>query len=226
MITFIKKFFKKQESVQSNLDSRGNSILKILDEGWGHKLSFDERKPIDANGSPLPWFTYPAIEYLRQLDLSKFKILEWGIGNSTLFFAPRCSEIYSIEHNDDWYNAISNSMPSNAKAFLTSTDSNYSNKPLSFQVKFDLIIVDGINRKECLEVAVNILKNSGFIIFDNSDRNPDLCQILRNDDFIQIDFHGFGPINVYTWTTSFFFKRNAKIFPKQEQPLISIGGGY
>ena len=44
--------------------------LAILDDGWGHQRSLYERDAIDGNGDPLPWYTYPAIEYLRQLDFS------------------------------------------------------------------------------------------------------------------------------------------------------------
>lgn len=226
MITFLKNLFRRPPVEQPALDARANAILRILDEGWGHKLSFDEKKPIDANRNPLPWFTYPAIEYLKQLDLSKLKVVEWGMGNSTLFFAARCLEIYSIEHNEEWYNTIIQTIPSNAKTFLTSIENDYWEKPSTFGKKFDLVIVDGINRKECLEVAVTILEEKGFIIFDNSDRNPELCEILRKDGLIQVDFHGFGPINAYTWTTSFFFKRDLEIRPLGKQPIISVGGGY
>ena len=213
---------------ESNIptDARVTAVLKILDEGWGHHLSFKEQKPIDANGNPLPWFTYPSIEYLQQINLRDATILEWGMGNSTLFFAKRCLNIYSIEHNESWFNAINGSMPANATAFLTSTGDEYINRAFSIGKKFDIIIVDGINRADCLNAAMQLHKEDGLIIFDNSDRNPELCEVLRNNDFIQVDFHGFGPINPYTWTTSIFFGRTNKLIPLSQQPLIPIGGGY
>lgn len=206
-------------------DRRTSEIMSILDKGHGHARSVVEKKPVDAEGRPLPWFTYPAIEYLSQLDLRNYTILEWGIGNSSLFFSGRCKEIFSIEHNEDWFNLIKNNLPGNAHPFLV-TEDEYLQKPKELNTQFDLIIVDGIQREGCLKVATEILAANGIIIFDNSDRNPELCERLRVQNMLQVDFHGFGPINFYTWTTSVFFKRENHVNPLTNQPLISKGGGY
>lgn len=195
--------------------------MNILDEGLGHKRSFEEKRPIDNLENPLPWFTYPAIEYVKQLDLKKISILEWGTGNSTLFFANLCKEIIAIEHNKEWHSFVSQRLPTNAKVVLTSEKS-YASLPLEFNQKFDLIIVDGINRAECINTALELLKEDGLLIFDNSERNPELCELIRDRNFIQIDFHGMGPINSYQWTTSFFFSRLWNIKPLSVQPIQPI----
>ena len=206
-------------------DWRTSEIMNILDKGHGHSRSVIEKKPVDAEGRPLPWFTYPAIEYLSQLDLSNYKILEWGIGNSSLFFSARCKEIFSIEHNEEWFSLIKNNLPANAHPFLV-TEDEYLQKPKELNTRFDLIIVDGIQREGCLNMALEILADNGIIIFDNSDRNPELCEKLRAQNMLQVDFHGFGPINFYTWTTSVFFRRENRVTPLANQPVISKGGGY
>ena len=206
-------------------DERAVHFLNILDKGLGHKKSFDTQKPISAGGEPFPWFTYPAIEYLKQLDFRDLIILEWGIGNSTKFFASRCKEIYTIEHNENWFTLIKEELPSNAKPILV-TEEDYVLMAVKTNQKFDLIIIDGIKRDECIKAAKQLLKQSGIIIFDNSDRNPELCEILRNQHFLQVDFHGFGPINLYSWTTTIFFSRESNIQPISIQPLIPAGGGY
>lgn len=206
-------------------DRRTAEIMNILDKGHGHSRSVIEKKPVDAEGRPLPWFTYPAIEYLSQLDLSNYTILEWGLGNSSLFFSGRCKEIFSIEHNEEWFSLIKNNLPGNARPFLV-TEAEYVQKAKDINRQFDLVIVDGIQREGCLNVALEILANNGIIIFDNSDRNPELCEKLRKQNMLQVDFHGFGPINFYTWTTSVFFKRENHVAPLTHQPLISKGGGY
>jgi SAM-dependent methyltransferase len=206
-------------------DKRIGSILSILDEGLGHKLSFENQKPVDIHGKPIPWFTYPAIEYLKQLDFRDLVILEWGIGNSSLFFASRCKEIFSVEHNKDWFDAITKNLPGNAHAILA-TSENYESIPLKQNKKFDVIIIDGIKRDDCVKTAVRLLKENGMIIFDNADRDPELCRFLRDNNLIEADFHGLGPINAYAWTTSIFFTRSCTIQPLSFQPLIPIGGGY
>ena len=214
----------KQDYIRVN-DARVQSILKILDDGYGHKISYELQKPVDVLGNPLPWFTYPAIEFLKQLNLIGLSVFEWGMGNSTLYFAPKVKHVLSIEHNKEWFDLISKNLPKNVTAILESA-ADYDKYPLKENRKFDLIIVDGIKRKECLNIAPKLLTENGLIIFDNSDRNPELCENLRNENFLETDFHGFGPINPYTWTTSIFFKRNNTFKPGTFQPLIPIGGGF
>lgn len=97
-------------------------------------------------------------------------------------------------------------------------EENYASFPNTLNTKFDVIVIDGgpidkqTTRPQCLETALDILNYSsnfgGMIIFDNSDWFADTCKKLREQDFIQIDFHGFAPINAYTHTTSMFLTRN------------------
>ena len=207
------------------MNKRVKNFIKIIDEGYGNKNSFLAQKPVNALGEPIPWFTYPSIEYISQLDLREMSMLEWGIGNSTLYFAKRCKRIISIEHNNDWYNLITQQLPSNSTGYLVD-EIEYSTYPKQLNQKFDIIIVDGIKRFDCLQTGVQILNSGGMIIFDNSDRNPEYCDFLRNQDLIQIDFHGFGPIVNFTTTTSFFLTRSVNFKPLTVQPLIPAGGGY
>ncbi len=196
-------------------------ILNLL----GQERSIIEQQSIDKDGNPIPWFTYPAIEYLSQLDLSEYSILEWGCGNSTKFFARRCHSIISMEHNKEWYDRIEGELPANSKLMLV-PEADYPEAPLNLSQQFDLIIVDGIKRHECLLTAIQLIKPTGFILFDNSDRNPDYCAELRAKGFLEIDFHGFGPQVQFTTTTSLFFSTASTIKALGNMPKIPVGGGY
>jgi len=216
---YVFKLYKHIDHIKDN-----GRFLKILGEDYGHAVSRKIHKPVDSHMEPLPWFTYPAIEYLGQLDMRSKVVLEWGVGNSTLYFASRCKRIYSIEHNKEWYAEISSCLPSNANVWLKSEES-YSTFPLDLGIKFDVIVIDGIRRGECVETALMLLNEGGLIIFDNSERDPEYCKRLREKNLIEVDMHGFGPINDYTWTTSFFFSRQFDIKPLENQPIVPIGGG-
>ena len=41
---------------------------------------------VDCHGNPQPWYTYPAIEYLKGRDLSGKDVFEFGSGYSTAIF--------------------------------------------------------------------------------------------------------------------------------------------
>ena len=89
---------------------------------------------------------------------------------------------------------------------------------------YDLIVIDGKRRRSCAESAIPCLKESGMILLDNSDWYPKSAALMRDAGFIQIDFHGYGPINNYTWTTSLFLRRDVKIKPLHDRmPVSGIG---
>lgn len=198
---------------------------KILEIDYGHYRSFREKKSINEQNQALPWFTYPALDYLDQLDLQSLTMLEWGSGNSSLFFAGRVSKLCSIEHDWEWFNQIKALNLSNQE-LLHVEQERYAEAACGFNTVFDVILIDGIERLACSKIAVSLLSRRGIIILDNSDRHPDIAEEFRKRDFIEVDFHGFGPINSYTWTTSIFFSRGCTIQPTARQPKVPIGGGY
>ncbi|MEJ7780595.1 MAG: class I SAM-dependent methyltransferase [Daejeonella sp.] len=180
---------------------------------------------IDKNGEFIPWYTYPAIEYIKQLDFSDRSVFEFGSGNSTVFWAKRCKKAASIEDNREWYNKMTHELPANVEYKLIPDKADYVDSINQFSEGFDIIIIDGNHRFECTVEALKKLNSDGIIILDNSDWHEKSAKLLRDADLIEVDMAGFGPINGYTWTTSFFFSRSVKLNPAyKRQPVIGIGG--
>jgi hypothetical protein len=198
---------------------------KILEITYGHSISVKNQQAVNAVGAPLPWFTYPAIDFLDQLDFSDKAMLEWGSGNSSLFFSPKVKKLFSIEHNEEWFNHVKSFNLINHKIEFINLES-YARSAKEFGQLFDIILIDGVERSDCADVAMELLTPTGVIILDNSDRYPDISERLRGNKLIQIDFHGLGPINNYTWTTSLFLTRAIEMNPIDRQPRIPLGGGY
>lgn len=197
---------------------------RILSHELGQYKSMRRRECRDINDSAIPWYTYPAIEYLNQLDFSNKIIFEYGSGYSTLFWANRCKKIISIEDNREWFDKLNDKMPDNVEYLFKENKSEYIRIINNYLAKFDVIIIDGNHRYECAIEALNRLNDTGFIILDNSDWKEKTSKLLRDSNLIEVDMSGFGPINGYTWTTSFYFKRNVELIPAHEQqPLHGIG---
>jgi hypothetical protein len=197
--------------------------IGILLDKYGNYKSHYYHQSIDADGAPIPWFTYPAIDYLKQLDWREKTVFEYGSGNSSAFFAKRVKHLTSVEHDIKWFEQ-------NKKQLLKNQTITFADKPTEYihaientKTTFDLIIVDGIHRPECVKIALKYLKTNGCLVFDNADWYPNTCEFLRENNLIQIDFHGFGPINQYTWTTSLFLTRSFDSSPlNKRQPIPSI----
>src|SRR6478672_6746984 len=87
----------------------------LLNNFYGFNLTQQQQKPVNKNGDPIPWYTYPAIEYLEQFDFRKKNIFEWGSGNSSLYFSKKANKVTSIEHDKNWYDIVSTQLQQNQK---------------------------------------------------------------------------------------------------------------
>lgn len=197
---------------------------KILSDEYGQGATIKHWECMDALGNPIPWYTYPAIEYLNQLDFSRKKVFEFGSGNSTRFWASISKHVVAVEDDKEWHSKIKPLLPGNVDYLFESDRDAYIHSILSQPEDFDVIIVDGSHRYECAEAALRKLRDDGFVILDNSDWKEKTSSLLRDADLIEVDMSGFGPINPYTWTTSFYFRRGVKLSPRHDrQPVHGIG---
>jgi hypothetical protein len=224
LVNKIKKLIKINKYIQTYGTNKLLKIINLLEEKYGHLNSVKERKPVDANKQPIPWYTYPAIEYLSQLYLKDKEVFEFGSGNSSLFWARKAKKVYSVENDFEWYKMVCRSKLPNQEIILAKDESEYINSILNIQKKFYLIIVDGKYRFQCSKVALDCLDTNGFIILDNSERHPKTAKLLKQSGLIPIDFFGLGPINYYCWTTSIYLKRTVEIQTESNiQPVYGIG---
>lgn len=81
-----------------------NRIL-LLTKNYLAKEGWLNDQPVDSQGFT-PWFTYPAIAYLRDIIDSSRRVFEFGSGYSSLFFATHAGSCHSVEHNADWANML------------------------------------------------------------------------------------------------------------------------
>jgi hypothetical protein len=187
--------------------------FNILSSKYGQYNTINNWDCADANGDKIPWYTYPSIEYLDNIDFTEKSVLEYGSGNSTIYWGNKAKHVISIENDKDWYLKVKVNLKANQTLLYKEDSCEYEKAIELTGNKFDVIVIDGIRRVECTRVIkqyLNINSPEGFIvIFDNSDWYKGAAKYLRNDlDLIEVDFHGFGPINAYTWTTSIFVSRN------------------
>lgn len=153
--------------------------------------------PVDAEGNPIPWYTYPAIRFLEPRVRPEFSVFEYGAGNSTLWWAKRVAEVMSFEHSREWFDRISGSAPANASI---QCPEDYISAPVG---QFDVIVIDGIERPECARAALPALKPDGVFIWDNSEEEPDFACL---PGFRRLDFWGFGPMLANEWCTSVLYR--------------------
>jgi len=145
-----------------------------------------------------PWLTYPAIEWLGEIDWHGKQVFEWGGGGSTLYFLDSGASVTTVEHDRAWTEHLrlvaaadeQQSMdlrliePTETTGLkqeqeFTSSKPQYRNASFEQYVKaiddfpdqtFDLILIDGRCRSECLQRAIAKVRRQGALMFDNVDR--------------------------------------------------------
>lgn len=82
----------------------------LTSSGW--LRSVEANAALDRRG-PVPWFTYPATRYLSGLVQPHWRVLEYGSGNSTRWWAAQVAEVVTVEHDPAWADALKRNLPSN-----------------------------------------------------------------------------------------------------------------
>ncbi len=128
----------------------------------------------------MPWFTIGCLEWLSKQDLSQKTILEFGSGASTAWFAKRCKRIVSIEADKNYFPKTIDAVKGLNNVHISLRECNEGDQSKvdfycdertcesDFNPHYDIVIVDGVLRNECLQKGIEILgKNGGLIIADN-----------------------------------------------------------
>lgn len=91
---------------------------------------------------------------------------EWGSGGSTLTFSKLVKNWISYEHDPEWIKKVHAEMLGNTRVVLVKEKKYYINP----EGRYDFILIDGLNRKECLHKAMSMLNPGGFILLHDSER--------------------------------------------------------
>lgn len=180
----------------------------LSEVGWAK--SCQAALPLDRDGKPIPWITYPCLDFLRERWDCSWSVLEFGAGYSTLWFSERSSRCCSLETDQAWarrIKAITAERPNvQIHNFAKITDIN----GILGGARFDVIFIDGsTDRRQAFLASLRHLKDNGVIVWDNSDREEYTLakEDVRKNDFKAIDFSGPVPCSIIKSRTSIIYRR-------------------
>jgi hypothetical protein len=132
-----------------------------------------------------PWIAQKAVRFLKNNLSNDWIGLEWGSGRSSAWFAERLEFLVSIEHNKEWHEKISRSLPANAECRYISlnhpesesTHPDYNPLPDYVKVvhefdRLNFVVVDGHYRQACVKAAMPKLSRGGLLLVDNTNWLP------------------------------------------------------
>lgn len=122
---------------------------------------------------PKPWLSYDGQQQLAAHLTPTSSVLEFGSGMSTRWLLERSGSVLSFEDTAGWYERVRAQLPPRAKIryILAQTPGDYTAVPGG--ELFDLVLVDGRWRDQCVAVGLQHLKPGGVLYLDNSDKYAD-----------------------------------------------------
>ena len=168
------------------------------------------------------WWPFKAMELIEaRFSGSEVSVFEWGSGASTIWMARRGYQVVSVEHDQKWevavrfkaqelnlsYKSVIKTPITSSSPQVTSLKSGFEGLDFHDYVAeihkyelFDLIVIDGRARVNCLIAARSHLKPGGIILFDNSNRKRYRHEIAK--DWSEIVIRGLTPASPFITQSS------------------------
>ena len=184
---------------------------------YGFLESSRKNIPVNDKNEIMPMYTYPCYEWLNSIDWNDSKVFEYGTGYSTIWWQNKNVDYYAVEDNKQWHDMIEDKTNIEYKP----GHHKYIESIYKYDFKFDVIVIDGVVRFDCIKPALERIKDDGIIIFDNTDWHKSSKEQLDRSDLIPIHFHGFKPLHVDSETTSCYVNRK---FNKKAKSIVPMAG--
>jgi hypothetical protein len=185
----------------------------------GHARSAWASRAVDSRGSPIPWYTYPAIDFLESICFADRTVLEFGAGQSTVWWSSRAASVVSIEGDSAWREDL--------RARMSTRVELHDDRDIPGSIagrRFDVVVVDGLDRLHCARLAIGAVTDDGAIVVDNSECDwgtagtYPIIALLRDAGFSRVDFHGWSPGVIARSCTSVFFRPGSFLFRGEAPP--------
>lgn len=153
-----------------------------------------------------PLLTYGFIEWLEEQDVKEKTLIEFGSGDSTIFFSNKFKKVITYEDNLHWLQRIKSFNLPNVEAKQLDF-SFYKQNSESFK-DVDFILIDNDPREMnyrlyVAEVLIEKINYRNNLILDNGNWNGEAYFYLRSKYRNFKDFIGFNKRGENTVTTIF-----------------------
>jgi len=139
----------------------------------GYMESLKRDMVCNEKGDGVPWINFAALGVITPRLKKDFVVFEFGSGNSTNYFADRVNQIVSLEYDKQWFDFVKERLHKNVELIFKEydIDGDYCRAIKDTGKKYDLVIVDGRDRVNCVKKGLDCLTDRGVLILDDSQRN-------------------------------------------------------
>lgn len=189
---------------------------------------------VDPNDA-IPWYTWATVHWLESWLRPDMRVFEWGSGGSTLFFAARCAQVISVEHDRELVPPLFQRLQASGlhhkvtfhicppdDYYLPEYESQDPHYASTHNFKhyasaidqypdghFNFVAVDGRARPACIKHAIPKVAPNGVLLLDNAERYYYTAGVdLIPADWTMVCMYDHGPGNWYRWLTNIWLRES------------------
>jgi hypothetical protein len=125
----------------------------------GSTPDFDWRYLDTSNELVCPWYTMDTLLWLDFIHLSDKSVFEYGCGLSSYWWQKKTKKWSGVDNSATWGEPCGCKIETDLTNYVESCTDTY-----------DIVVVDGIWRNECIKHALTKINKNGYLIVDNWDQ--------------------------------------------------------
>jgi hypothetical protein len=192
--------------VLEKLVFRRKSYLRS--SGWIESVKMGY--PCRNDGRIIPWMNYAAVRFLEGRLNEDLNLFEFGSGYSTVFYSSRVACVVAVEHDQLWFDKVKQNISENVEIIhkKNDCDGDYCRAVHLKKQRYDVVIVDGVDRVNCIKQSIEALSNRGVIVLDDSQRKAYMEGVdhIKEKGFKSLEFEGLKPNGGGMYLTTLFYR--------------------
>ena len=153
---------------------------------------------------------YSVISFLEERLKPDHSVFEYGSGYSTVFFARLAGSVTAVEHDGRWLDYVRDMCPGNTflKFKDLDEDGQYCRASSDDGLRYQVVVVDGRDRNNCLAQCINALAEDGVVLLDDLDWNRYESEIKEYIDngFRILEFEGMKPTETKLYRSALLYR--------------------
>lgn len=158
-----------------------------------------------------PWWNQQAIDYLASQLPAGGTVFEWGAGGSTVWLAARGLAVITVESDSMWAAAVRERCPDVGVWYEPDQDRYYQVILDLPPDSLDVVIIDGLLRDECAQVAAGQVKPGGLVVLDDTNVDYYAAAGAAFAGWDAVTFTGPKAGCDGNWSTTFYRKESEKV---------------
>jgi len=177
----------------------------------GYIKSIKNFEPINKDGDPIPWMNYSFLDFLEPRLKQTMNVFEYGSGYSTLYLSDKVGSVTSVEFDKSWFDKMKITIDGSdhCNVIYRPGQQEYIKAIKEFSnERFDVIIIDGRDRTDCIKHILPFLSDEGVVLLDDSSQTKfdEVFEFFKEKGFRELSFTGLKPGGMIVEKTTVFYR--------------------